>query len=155
MKSIRTRYSTIMNTLSLLFLIGTLLYLIMSWNSIPEQIPTHYNAAGEADSWGRKATLLIFPIISWIVIGFISLVECFPEAWNTDVEVTPQNKEQVYRLLKHILVTLKFEICVYFFWLTFLSSKSDNLGLWNVIIFLMTVFGTLGWYLYRLYHIKL
>ena len=33
-------------------------YTISHYSSLPDTIPTHYNAAGEADGFGRKASVL-------------------------------------------------------------------------------------------------
>lgn len=44
----------IMEVLGLIMLIGTPLYLFISWPSIPDKLPMHYNFAGEIDRWGGK-----------------------------------------------------------------------------------------------------
>ncbi|WP_394748538.1 SdpI family protein [Spongiimicrobium salis] len=40
-----------------------ILYLIKSWNQIPEKIPVHFNLYGEADRWGGKNTLYFIAIL--------------------------------------------------------------------------------------------
>ena len=49
-----TLADTVMEYICRILLIGTLIYLIVRWNALPEQIPVHYNAAGEIDGWGGK-----------------------------------------------------------------------------------------------------
>ena len=44
----------IMEVLGLIMLIGTPLYLFISWPSIPDKLPMHYNFAGRDRSLGRK-----------------------------------------------------------------------------------------------------
>ncbi|WP_062199702.1 DUF1648 domain-containing protein [Massilibacterium senegalense] len=44
----------ILDTASLLFFIGTMMYLLTVWSSLPELVPSHYNIAGEADDWQKK-----------------------------------------------------------------------------------------------------
>ena len=39
---------------------------------LPEQIPAHYNFAGEIDRWGSKYESLIFPFVT-IAMGFFML----------------------------------------------------------------------------------
>ena len=58
-----TRADTIMEYLCRIMLIGTLIYLIVCWSTIPDQIPTHYNAAGEIDDWGGKGMIWFTVII--------------------------------------------------------------------------------------------
>lgn len=48
----------LMNWLSLLLLAATTLFLLLSWQGIPAEIPMHFNALGEIDRWGGKASLL-------------------------------------------------------------------------------------------------
>ena len=95
-----TRADTIMEYLCRIMLIGTLIYLIVCWSTIPDQIPTHYNAAGEIDDWGGKGMIWFTVIISWALYLGISFVERYPDIWNTGVEITRKNSEKVYRLLK-------------------------------------------------------
>ena len=68
----------IMEVLGLIMLIGTPLYLFISWPSIPDKLPMHYNFAGEIDRWGGKGEILFIVVMSWILYLMISLVECFP-----------------------------------------------------------------------------
>lgn len=49
MKIRRTIPDWILEGISLLVIIGTTFYLIAGWNSFPDRIPVHYNAAGEID----------------------------------------------------------------------------------------------------------
>ena len=49
-----TLADTVMEYICRILLIGTLIYLIVRWNVIPDQIPIHYNAAGDIDGWGGK-----------------------------------------------------------------------------------------------------
>ena len=49
-----TTTDKILEYLCRIILAGTLVFLIAYWSRIPAQVPTHYNAAGEIDSWGGK-----------------------------------------------------------------------------------------------------
>ena len=68
---------------SLSCLVGVSLYLILAWSTIPAQIPAHYNAAGEVNRWGSKSELIVLPIISVLLYGLITLIEHYPQGWNT------------------------------------------------------------------------
>ena len=39
----------LMNWLSLLLLLGTTVFLVVSWPRIPSEVPMHFNALGEID----------------------------------------------------------------------------------------------------------
>ncbi|WP_413604655.1 DUF1648 domain-containing protein [Faecalitalea cylindroides] len=46
--------SQILKIINILFLILTLIFLIVQWNQIPMQIPTHYDLYGTMDNYGKK-----------------------------------------------------------------------------------------------------
>ena len=108
MKTENTRADRILDLLGWILLIGTLVYLILGWPSFPDQIPMHYNGAGEIDRWGGKGEIIFIEVMMWILYLGIGVVEKYPQIWNTGVEVTAKNKEKVYRTLKYMLKTLKF-----------------------------------------------
>lgn len=63
---------------SLLVLIPMIVGLIL-WNKLPEEIPVHFNAAGEPDNYESKAFAVFFlPLFLWVVhllTGFITLAD--------------------------------------------------------------------------------
>ncbi|MFB5285398.1 DUF1648 domain-containing protein [Peribacillus sp. Hz7] len=38
--------------------LGSLIFLIIIWGTLPEEVPAHYNALGEVGRWGSKWELL-------------------------------------------------------------------------------------------------
>ena len=90
-----TRTDKILEYLCRIILAGTLVFLIAYWSWIPDQIPTHYNAAGEIDSWGGKGMIWFIVIMSWVMYLGITFVEKYPEIWNTGVKITKKNAEKV------------------------------------------------------------
>jgi uncharacterized membrane protein len=139
---------------SLSCLVGVSLYLILAWSTIPAQIPAHYNAAGEVNRWGSKSELIILPIISWVIYGMITLIERFPQAWNTGVRVTEENRAEVYRLLKNMIACVKMITLSIFSCLTVLSSLARNLPMWFLLAFLVLLFGTIAYYIVKLTRIR-
>ena len=139
---------------SLSCLVGVSLYLILAWSTIPAQIPAHYNAAGEVNRWGSKSELIILPIISWLIYGMITLIERFPQAWNTGVRVTEENRAVVYRLLKNMIACVKMITLSIFSCLTVLSSLARNLPMWFLLAFLVLLFGTIAYYIVKLTRLR-
>ncbi|WMJ86018.1 DUF1648 domain-containing protein [Anaerocolumna sp. MB42-C2] len=140
----RTKYDVIMNCLSYILLIGIVLYLFLNWSHIPDKIPGHYNALGMVDRWGNKNELWICPIIGVILVIGITLIEKFPQAWNVGIQVTEQNKERVYRLLKNMIVTEKGVIAAVFVFITVKSALAEPLPIWFLPVFLILLFGSIG-----------
>lgn len=56
-------------------IVGMFVLALLSWSSAPEQIPVHWNAAGEVDRYGGKFEgLLVLPIITLGTYGLLLLL---------------------------------------------------------------------------------
>ena len=154
MKIENTKADRILDLIGWIMLIGTLAYLILGWSSFPDQIPMHYNGAGEIDRWGGKGEIIIIEVVMWILYLGIGLVEKYPQIWNTGVEVTPQNREKVYRILKHMLKTLKTLTALIFAYLIVNSLQGTPLPGWFTPATLILVFGDMAFWLVLLYRIR-
>lgn len=151
MKIRRTIPDRILEAISLLVIIGTTLYLIAGWDSFPERIPAHYNAAGEIDRWGGKGELIFLPVMMWILYIGITVLQQFPQIWNTGVQVTQENRERVYRTLMYMVETLKLLVAAVFSFLSVYSMTGENLPVWFLPAFICAVFADLIFWLVRLF----
>ena len=154
MKIENTKADRILDIIGWILLIGTLAYLILGWSSFPDQIPMHYNGAGEINRWGGKGEIIVIEVVMWILYLGIGLVEKYPQIWNTGVEVTTQNKEKVYRILKYMLKTLKTLTALIFAYLIVNSLQGTPLPGWFTPATLILVFGDMAFWLVLLYRIR-
>lgn len=143
-----------MEIVCLISLLGVTLYLLINWSQIPQQVPMHYDWAGNIDRWGNKGELVILPIISWILYLLITGMEQFPRIWNTGVTVTEENQIRVYRTLKYMIKTLKLIMVLDFTILNVCSITGRELPSWFLVVFLVAVFGDLIFWLVRLVKVK-
>ena len=146
-----TLADTVMEYICRILLIGTLIYLIVRWNAIPDQIPTHYNAAGDIDGWGGKGMVWLLVVISWGLYLGITFVGCFPELWNTGVKITKKNKEKVYRLIKYLIGTSKLILISVFTLLIVFSTLAKPLPLWFAGIYLTILIADMAFWLVRIF----
>lgn len=154
MKIENTKADRILDIIGWILLIGTLAYLILGWSSFPDQIPMHYNGAGEIDRWGGRGEIIVIEVVMWILYFGIGLVEKYPQIWNTGVEVTPQNREKVYRILKYMLKTLKTLTALIFAYLIVNSLQGTPLPGWFTPVTLILVFGDMAFWMVLLYRIR-
>lgn len=150
----KSKYDILVEIVCLILLIGVLIYLVLNWNSIPERIPGHYNAMGEIDRMGSKKELLVLPIISWLMYLGMTVLERFPQIWNTGVTVTAENKERVYRVLKNMLSTMKLIMVAVFVYLTINSSQAISLSVWFLPVFITLMFGSIIFFIIKLVRVK-
>ena len=144
----------IMEVLGLVMLIGTPLYLVIRWPSIPDKLPMHYNFAGEIDRWGGKGEILFLVVMVWILYLMISLVEHFPSVWNTGVQVTLENRMRVYRTLKYMVKTLKLAMTLVFTFLIFNTVAGTPRPGWFTVVYVILIIGDLAFWLIRLYRVR-
>lgn len=143
-------YQRIIHILTGVVFIAMWFHIILVWGTLPDRIPTHFNAAGEIDGWGGKGTLLFGPVIGTVTLAVLLIVERFPKAWNTGVKVTPLNQVFVYRTLKSMMVTLELSILL-IFWMTdlFIIWGTDA-PIWLVPVILLLTFVPVVFFLVRL-----
>ena len=149
-----TLADTVMEYICRILLIGTLIYLIVRWNTIPDQIPIHYNAAGDIDGWGGKGMVWLLVVISWGLYLGITFVGRFPELWNTGVKITKKNKEKVYRLIKYLIGTSKLILISVFTLLIVFSTLAKPLPLWFAGIYLTILIADMAFWLIRIFMVR-
>ncbi|MFS0750773.1 DUF1648 domain-containing protein [Oceanobacillus sp. 1P07AA] len=88
-------------------LLGLLyLFVTLQYNSLPEQIPAHYNFNGEITRTMSKGGIWIFPIITTIFAVVVSFLCKVPYMSNYPLKVTEVNAKPVYKEGRLMLATL-------------------------------------------------
>jgi len=147
----KTTFSKIANLISLLSVVGIVLYVIITWKSIPDMIPGHYNIAGEIDKYSSKNSIWILIVVQILLFTMMSVLERFPNIWNTGVQITDENVERVYTNLRNMQTYLKMMIMIYFSYMTFQSIGGGNLHSMSVFVFLVLVFGGMAVFLVKVF----
>jgi len=150
MKSKRSKYDIVVNLICLILLSGIIVYLLLTWEEIPDKIPGHYNAMGVVDRWGNKGELLILPIIGWIMYFIMTIIERFPQAWNTGVAVTEENKKRIYPILRNMLSTIKLLLVIIFVFSTVNSALAKELSAWFLPAIAILIFGSIVFFIAKL-----
>lgn len=145
-----TKFQKFLEALALLILLGSIIYLIFIWSTLPDTIPSHYNAKGVVTNWSGKGMLLIMPIISIILYTVLTTITLFPNIWNVPVEITEKNQNFVYTNLKTMLIVLKLILVSDFSYMTICSATQSSLSVLFTPIVLIAVFGTLAFFITRI-----
>lgn len=88
------------------------------WPSLPERVPTHFNAAGEPDAWGSPITLVVLLGVSVGLWLGLTILQRFPHLYNFPWPITESNAAEQYRLMRSLLIWLKAELTWLFAYLT-------------------------------------
>jgi len=133
--------------------------LIVLWNKIPTKIPTHFGFSGKPDSWGSRNAILILPIVGSLIYILLSTISKFSQYFNYTVDITEENAERQYQNARTFMTWMTMEITAVFLYLEWESihvamGKFTSLGVWFLPIFLIALFGTLGFYINKMFKLK-
>lgn len=72
----------IRQSIGITFYILTILYLVTQFGNLPDRVPEHFNAGGEADRWGSKMELIILPLVGGGLWLLFTVMEKYPYTYN-------------------------------------------------------------------------
>ncbi|MGE8035020.1 DUF1648 domain-containing protein [Lysinibacillus sp. NPDC093692] len=131
----KTSYEKILDYIGGGLFVLSILYILAMWGNLPEEIPGHFNGAGEVDRWGSKIELFILPFIGlllWIFLGFLERV---PHTHNYPARLNESNVEAFYLNSRKILNEVKNLCLILFAAISFQMvrialGEVENLGWW-------------------------
>jgi uncharacterized membrane protein len=126
----KTKSEWAWNIIGYSFYLGSVIYLIITWNLLPNELPAHYNALGEVDRWGTKWELIILPIVGAFIIVLMEVLEKYPEVHNYPQRFNESNVEKFYLLSRKLVNQFK-NICLIIIALILFESVSIALGWGN------------------------
>jgi uncharacterized membrane protein len=140
--------------LSLLWII-TLFY----YKNLPETIPTHFNAAGQADDYGSKPTMFLLPVLGTILFIGMTILNQFPQIFNYPVKITAENILKQYTMAIRMIRVLKLSILILFMMVAWLTNSTAFNGdgkqkIWFLPLMLGIIFIPLGFYIVRAFRNK-
>ena len=95
--------------LAVLCFLFTLIFVIVKYPSLPDLLPSHFNARGEIDGWSGKASAAFFPaIIGFILLAILGPIQFFPRLWNNTQGVPAYKLPRVIRSTRTGLCLLLF-----------------------------------------------
>jgi uncharacterized membrane protein len=99
---------------------------ISHYSTLPETIPTHYNAAGEADGFGSKASIIGLPVIATLLYIGLTLLNRVPHIFNFPTPVTQDNALSQYTNATRMIRYLKLILVLVFAGISFQTIQQAN-----------------------------
>lgn len=146
-----TVFQKVLEVISIAILIIFILYIVGIWGSLPDKIPGHYSASGIVDRWGSKYELLFLPIVAVVMYTGLTAIEFFPKTWNVPDSKREENKISVYAIMKTMLIGIKIEILVTFFFISYHQAAGKNLPPLFVFGFPGAILGTVIFFALKSY----
>src|SRR5699024_5881680 len=148
-----SKWMHIINGISILCIAGSIIYVIFLYPTLPETIPVHFNAKGEADNWGSKMSVFIMPIIGLLLFVGMYFLSKYPHVYNYPFTITEENDPRIYAIASAFMTIINLEMVLIF---TFASIDimGDFLGVWFVAVVLGVPLLTIALFVYRLNSLK-
>lgn len=154
MKIPKSMTAIFLDWFTLLLFITVVVYLIMQYPSLPDQVPGHYDAAGTVDRWGSKAEMWILPLVGAGLWVLMTIVERYPHTFNY-INLRPDNIEEQYKNGQMMINVLKNESVLLFTFLIFQGIRvakgvAEGLGNFFMPVFLFVILGSMIIFLIRM-----
>ena len=144
--------------LALVLFLGTVLTLVILWDTIPERLTSNIHVLGKtlSDTSRKSFTLIPMLLIEGFIFVLISLISCFPDAWNCKTEQYPSRSiPKLYSLTRTTLLASLLWLVGLFSAITL--DQAFNLGLTEslyLIIFGLSFAAILGGHFFTRRHLK-
>jgi uncharacterized membrane protein len=93
-------------TLSVMGLLALLGLTAYWWSALPGTIPTHFDAAGQPNAYGPRASILFLPGLALGLTTLFTVVAQYPWTFNYPVIITAENAERNYVRGRRLLAAL-------------------------------------------------
>jgi uncharacterized membrane protein len=144
-------YDWIIESIGVIFLIVLIVIPLVYYKQLPERIPVHFNGSGQADGFGGKSSIWLFPLaglIIWLIMTVVAAYNIF----NYPVKITLQNAHIQYRLATRLIKILKVLILPMFSFISYRTiqtalGKVTGLGKIFLPVFLLIIAGVIVIYI--------
>lgn len=118
--------SKILKIINILFLILTLIFLIVQWNQIPMQIPTHYDLYGTMDNYGQKNSLIGFFIIELVIYLLLKGIQWIVKLAINSSDTKKSFKQYISFIAESFIFVSNFSFSM----LIYHMVTSSNISFW-------------------------
>ena len=155
-KIVNTPFDTLLEGIAIVLLVVFWVYVGMTYASLPDIIPTHYNGSGVADGFGSKKSIWSLPVVATILYGLLTVLRFYPHYFNYPSTLTEAEAPRAYRDAIQLVRVLKMVVILIFGAIAYTTientkTASTELGVWFLPIVLLAIFLPIGFYVFRFY----
>ena len=151
---IPTNADKLVELLGWLILLALWTLTITNYSSLPDTIPIHFNATGQADGFGNKVSIIALPVIASVLFIGLTVLNRYPHSFNYPSAITEDNALRLYTLATRMLRYLKLVLVLVFGGIEFMTiqnatGKTAGLGVWFLPLTLVLIFLPLIYFLIK------
>ena len=146
----KTMLERVANIIGYSIFIGALIYVIITFPSLPAEVPTHFGADGEVNRYGSKYEIIVLVVIPLFLIPGLKALERFPEMHNYPRRMDESNIEEFY-LNSRMLLNLTTNGTMIVFAIIFIEIINHGLigksifGASLIPLIILLVLGPMAW----------
>jgi len=123
------------------------------YGNLPNEIPTHFNAAGKPDAYGNKTEIWLMPIIGLLLAMGMYYLNRLPHLFNYPVTITEENAAIQYSKATKLMRVINLIIVISFAYINYSTiqtafGNANGLGNGFIILLLVGMFGAIFYYLF-------
>lgn len=127
---------------------------IKNYSNLPNSIPTHYNAVGQADGFGGKVSIFLIPLVATVLFVGLTIINKFPHVFKYPTSITKDNALKQYTNATRLVRYLKCILVFIFGLITYQTirraeGQTYGLGLWFLPMILGLIFIPLIYFIFR------
>lgn len=151
----RSPLEVVLGILSFVGTVAIIAIAVYSYGQLPDQIPGHFNAAGQITDYQGRAFIFFLPALAVVFFIGFSLLKRIPHLYNYPVRITPENAGWQYQQARTLIGWVQFEgiwLFTYAEWVIVQTSlnQADAFNLWIFWGFIGIVFLTIIVYIVRM-----
>ena len=136
----KTRLDYFSEGISIISLALTFIIIAYYWGKYPNSVAIHYNALGQADSFGPRWLLLILPLTALLTYIGMTCLNRFPHIFNYPIEVSERNAEVLYTIGKRTISFMKMIVCLLILYINISQVSSMIFNRSGINIFIILFF---------------
>jgi uncharacterized membrane protein len=153
MKTTYTKGQKLMEIAGAVLMATYIFFMLIIWADVPELIPVHFDISGMADRWGSRVELVVVFFVAILLYAGLTWITRHPQLWNVPSAKDAVQEAHVYRTTKSMIIALKVEILVTFFYISVSQVMAWDLHPAYLPSYLTVLFGTLAFFLVGMYRI--
>lgn len=153
-KPTKTGFDILLERLVFIILILLWIYVIISYQSLPEMVPMHYDISGKIDRYDNKIMTFLLPAILTLIVTGLFFLTRFSYKLNSPVPITKENAEVQYRIAGRMLRVINLVIVIAFSYITIKSIYDSThpqsfLDWWFIPALFISLCGTTAYFIWK------
>ena len=134
-------------------------FTLFIYSNLPEIIPIHFDASGQANVYENKLNIMFLPVIVTLVFIGLTVLNQYPHIFNYPTRITPENAIRQYRNATGMIRFLKFIIpiigCLVILMITLtVADKSAGISVWLQPLILGLILIPMAYFTVKAFRIK-